>query len=84
MLISKLKITFRLCQGKLVAKVVLSIQRVSGYKKPIGCSAGKDKIWPVCLWFGMGLGKKEEKLKVFEGALLSTESFFIVHGRCFE
>lgn len=57
MLISKLKITFRRCQGKPVAKVVLSIQRVSGYKKPIGCSVGKDKIWPGCLCFGMGLGK---------------------------
>lgn len=60
MLILELKITFRLCQGKLVAKVVLSIQRVSGYKKPIGCSVGKDKIWPGCLCFGMGLGQRKQ------------------------
>lgn len=60
MLISKLKITFRPCQGKLIAKGMLSIQRVSGYKKPIGCSAGKDKIWPGCLSFGMGLRRRKQ------------------------
>lgn len=74
----KVKNNFWTSQGKLVAKVVLSIQPVFGYKRPTGCCVGKDKIWHGYLGFSMGLGKRKQRWRAFERAFFQLK---VIHRR---
>lgn len=62
---------------------MLCIQRVSGYKKPIGFCAGKDKIWPGCSCFAVGLAEGIE-MENIEGILLSNKCLFMINGNYFK